>query len=164
MKNIKQYVLALLIICSVLTVGQARFFKDGFFPDNSNIKGDLKVSGDIDVNGSLLEDVTYISSTTFSGTESVTLTATQSGYIILKTTFAAITLVLPAASGNTGLSYTVVSSTAAEEGDPPTVTLDANASETINGETTNSDIDDWYDSLKITCDGTEWFITGGIIR
>jgi len=125
--------------------------------------GSVTTTGDVDINGTLLEDVTTISSTTYCGTSVSSLTVTQSGYIIFKST-QALTIGLPPVSGNAGLSYTIISSTSTDVGGPVTYTIDGNGAETINGSTTNTEMDAWYDSLKITCDGTEWFITGGNIQ
>jgi len=65
----------------------------------------------------------------------------------------AITLTLPAASGNTGLTYIIkkVDSTG------NTLTIDGNASETIDGSTTVV-ISSQYDSITIICNGTSWDI------
>jgi hypothetical protein len=65
----------------------------------------------------------------------------------------AITLTLPAASGNTGLTYIIkkVDSTG------NSLTIDGNASETIDGSTT-AVISSQYDSITIICNGTNWDI------
>lgn len=64
-----------------------------------------------------------------------------------------ITLNLPAASGNTGLQYHIkkIDSTS------NTVTIDGSGSETIDGGTT-AVIRSQYESVTVSCDGTEWWI------
>ena len=108
---------------------------------------------DVDVNGSLLLDVTSIDTAGKSSTQ--TLTATQSGYVVVQAT-EAVTLNLPAVSGNAGLAYTIKLDSAAVG--QYTVTLDGDGSEEIDGSTTNTQINTWYDYLKIVTDGVEWFI------
>lgn len=66
------------------------------------------------------------------------------------TTSAGFTITLPAASGNAGLEYDIKKVVAAN-----TLTIDANASETIDGATTLV-LTAQYDSVKIVCDGTKW--------
>ncbi len=132
-------------------------FKDGYFD------GTIYVDT-LDVDGALLESVTILTVTDFLDA-AITLTPAQGGFIVVKSSDS-VTLTLPAASTNAGLSYTVLhgSSTIASADGAITVTLDGNASETIDGATTDTDIDAYYDVLKITCDGTEWYRTGGNIH
>lgn len=66
------------------------------------------------------------------------------------TTAAGFTITLPAASGNTGLEYDIKKIVAAN-----TLTIDANAAETIDGALTLT-LTSQYDSVKIVCDGTKW--------
>lgn len=115
-----------------------------------NIAGDSTLAGNLDVNGSLLLNVTQITDA-----ETI-LTTTQAGYIIVTPT-TSIKIYLPAVSGNTGLTYTIKLDSAAIA--VPTITIDANASELIDGLTTCATINDWYDYIVIVCDGDEWFIT-----
>lgn len=65
----------------------------------------------------------------------------------------AITVNLPAASGNTGLTYVIkkIDSTA------NTVTIDGSGSETIDDSTT-FDLTSQHEVVRIMCDGTEWWI------
>jgi hypothetical protein len=65
----------------------------------------------------------------------------------------AITINLPAASGNTGLTYVIKKTDATGN----TVTIDGNSTETIDGNTTVT-ITNQYTSQTIVCDGTNWMI------
>lgn len=65
----------------------------------------------------------------------------------------AITLNLPAAADRTGWSYTIKKTDSSAN----TVTIDGNASETIDGATTQVISYQWT-SLTIVCDGTGWYI------
>jgi len=73
--------------------------------------------------------------------------------VLCDTTSNAITINLPAASGNTGLTYHIKKIDSVTN----TVTVDANASETIDGATTQVIIAQ-YDSMYIVCDGSNWHI------
>jgi len=64
-----------------------------------------------------------------------------------------ITLTLPAAADNVGLMYHVKKTDSSAN----IVTVDGNASETIDGATTQT-ITSQYDSIKIISDGTNWGI------
>jgi len=68
----------------------------------------------------------------------------------------AYTITLPAATGCSGKVLTVKN-----VGSTGTVTIDGNASETIDGSTTVS-LSSQYDSRTIVCDGTEWHIIGSV--
>jgi hypothetical protein len=82
------------------------------------------------------------SNTTLDGTHSTVLVDASGG---------AVTATLPAASGNTGLTYNIKSIDSTN-----TVTVDGNGSETIDGSTTVTLATD--ESITIQCDGTEWWI------
>jgi hypothetical protein len=78
-------------------------------------------------------------------------TATVSDHTLyFDTTAAGYTLTLPAASGNAGLEYVVKKTVAAN-----TLTIDANASETIDGALTLV-MSSQYDAVQIKCDGAGW--------
>ena len=64
----------------------------------------------------------------------------------------AVTIDLPAAASSTDEIYNIV-----KLGTTASVTVDGNASETINGATTNV-LSTQYDAIEIVCDGIEWFI------
>ena len=82
-------------------------------------------------------------------------TATTSDHTLyFDTTAAGYTLTLPAASGNSGLEYIVKKTVAAN-----TLTIDANASETIDGALTLV-LSSQYDATHIKCDGTNWQVLG----
>jgi hypothetical protein len=63
------------------------------------------------------------------------------------------TVTLPAASSSTGATYTIKKTDSSSNA----VTVDANASETIDGSTTQT-LDSQYDAFTIRCDGSEWFV------
>jgi len=93
------------------------------------------------------------------GRSTITVTATSytasTDRIILvddDTAGGAVTIDLPAAASNTDIDYNVV-----KLGTTASVTVDGNASETINGATTNVLSSQW-DSIWIVCDGTQWVI------
>jgi hypothetical protein len=68
-------------------------------------------------------------------------------------TSAAFTLTLPAAASNTGLEYSIKKIDSSANA----VTIDGNASETIDDSTTRV-LSSQYDSVTIVSDGTEWWI------
>lgn len=63
----------------------------------------------------------------------------------------AFTLTLPAASGNSGLTYTIVKTDTSTN----LITVDGNSSETIFGKTTVV-LSGQYDTINIVCDGSNW--------
>lgn len=74
--------------------------------------------------------------------------------VLVDATAAAVTITLPAAASNTGRQYYIKKIDAVNP-----VTIDANASETIDGQT------DWVmhlirSALHLYCDGTNWWIIG----
>jgi hypothetical protein len=89
-------------------------------------------------------------------TAAYTLTTTDS-IIKANAVAGAFTLTLPAASGNTGLTYTIIRTDLGSS--PNALTIDANASETIGGNLTYVL---WpAESLTIECDGTGWQVITG---
>jgi len=93
------------------------------------------------------------------GRSTITVTATSytasTDRIILvddDTAGGAVTIDLPAAASNTDIDYNVV-----KLGTTASVTLDGNASETINGATTHVLSSQW-DAVWIVSDGTQWVI------
>jgi len=142
-----------LVILFTAAIGD-QFSVDNFRIDSSGnviqTGKDYTTSGNVDVNGSLLLDVMYISYNS-------TLTVTQSG-LVISTGTAAFAIGLPTAVGNTGLTYTVK----LDSGPVPVyaITITPLGAETIDGETTNAQIDAWYDFITITSDGDEWLVTG----
>lgn len=86
-------------------------------------------------------------------TAAATLEPVDSGVIFLNNS-GTFTVTLPPAAVSAGVwfQFVKVSSAAAA------VTLDGNASETINGSTTFASIDAQYDAATIVCNGTAWFI------
>jgi hypothetical protein len=63
------------------------------------------------------------------------------------------TLTLPAAAANSGVEFTIKKT----DSNATTVTLDGNASETIDGSITYTIIEQ-YESVVIACNGTSWFV------
>lgn len=92
----------------------------------------------------------------YGATRSVTATGSvaASDYaIMVDATTAAVTINLPAAASNTGRVLNVKKIDASGNA----VTLDGNASETIDGATTLA-IATQYQSYTVICDGTGWWI------
>lgn len=87
-------------------------------------------------------------------TKTTTYTATTSDDVILvDSTSGAFTVTLYAASGNAGAKLTFIKISS----DTNAVTIDGNASETINGNTTTT-VDTQYEKLTLVCDGTNWLV------
>lgn len=86
-------------------------------------------------------------------TKTTTYTATTSDDVILVTTGSAWTLTLYAAAGNSGKILTVKKTSS----DLNALTIDGNASETIDGAATTT-INTQYETIKIICDGSNWHI------
>jgi len=81
-------------------------------------------------------------------------TATTSDWTILcDATSGAITVNLPAATNHTGRVYNIKKTDSSTNN----VTVDGNASETIDGSTTQVLYSQW-DSITIQCDGSNWHI------
>ena len=83
-------------------------------------------------------------------TISTTTTLGASNYTVLCS--ATLTVNLPAAASNTGRIYNIKNIGAAA-----TITIDPNASETIDGATTYT-LTTQYESVTLQCDGSAWFI------
>lgn len=66
----------------------------------------------------------------------------------------ALTVSLPAVSGNSGLSFLIVNV------GTQTVTIDPNASESLNGTSTSATMTTQYDWREIITNGSEWFFVG----
>lgn len=73
--------------------------------------------------------------------------------VICDATSNAITVNLPAASTSSSFRYYIKKIDSSAN----TVTIDANASETIDGDTTKI-LTSQYDSIEIVCDGSNWYI------
>ena len=86
-------------------------------------------------------------------TKTATHTATASEYTIVCNNSGAITINLPAASGASGRVYVIKKISAALNN----VTIDPNASETIDGATTKV-LTMQYESAMIQSDGTSWYV------
>jgi len=77
--------------------------------------------------------------------------------IKVDTSAGAVTVNLYAASGNSGRKLKIVKTTS----DSNDITVDGNASETINGSTTKT-IQKQYEALELICDGSNWLIVGTV--
>jgi hypothetical protein len=126
---------------------------------NTTVGGTLGVTGVTTATGGLTLGASFVDKTT-SLTSNTTLTSAHST-IFASASGGSFTLTLPAASGNTGLTYTIYKTdvSAAATGGGNTVTIDGNASETIGGSTTqvlasNTGVG----RIKIICDGSNWHI------
>lgn len=84
--------------------------------------------------------------------KSTTYTMTQTDYGILLTGTGTYTVTLPAVASSSGRVYQFK-----KTGASGTVTLDGNASETIDGAATRAMSTQW-EYIKLFCDGTAWFI------
>ena len=71
--------------------------------------------------------------------------------VLADTSGGSITFNLPAVSGYTGAEFKIIKTNASN-----TVTIDANASELIDGTTTNVTLSVIRDRIHLVCDGTEW--------
>lgn len=91
-------------------------------------------------------------------TAAVTLEPKDSGIIFVGNS-GTMAITLPPAATSAGVQYTFVKTTAAASA----ITIDGNASETINGATTHATMDAQYDTITIVCNGTAWFLTESII-
>ena len=96
---------------------------------------------------------------TFSTTSravTATTTATSADYLILAdATLGAVTVNLPAAADNAGLTIIVKKTDASVNA----VVLDPNASETIDGAATKSTTTQ-YARFVVVCDGSTWWVIG----
>ena len=73
--------------------------------------------------------------------------------VTVDATGAAVTITLPAASGNAGLTYVIKKIDSSVNN----VVIDGNAAETIDGVATVS-LSAQYEAKMIVCDGTNWFV------
>jgi hypothetical protein len=86
-------------------------------------------------------------------TTSTSITAALDNVILCNATGGAITITLPAAASNTNKIYSIKKIDSSANA----VTIDGNASETIDGSLTQV-ISSQYDCLTIMCDGSNWYI------
>jgi len=112
--------------------------------NNMTLVNDITMTGDLDTNG--IKTKTRSKSTTYIATAS-------DNSIFCNASGGAFTITLPAASGNGGLILNIKKIDSSVNA----VTIDANASETIDGALT-AVITTQYESVTIQCDGTEWWI------
>ena len=98
-----------------------------------------------DINTSMGWKVNTVTGTTTLGNHNVVFADATGG---------SFTLNLPAVASSTGRIYTILKTNGTN-----TVTLDGNASETINGVTTYP-ISTQYERLIIACDGSAWYVIG----
>lgn len=125
---------------------------------------DTLTATDADINGSLWLDVTTLAQSDFNvGNGTVTLTATQSGYIVVTATAThKVTIIIPSTGTiTTGTAYTIQN--VGDWSTAPRITLDvspvANATEKIENSETNTDMDACKDIIGIfSVDGVGWLI------
>lgn len=86
-----------------------------------------------------------------------TLTTADLGKILTIANTASLVLTLPAAADCAGQTITIVKTTA---GLP--VTLDGNASETVNGSTTLTVLNSTYSVVTLFCTGAAWLVVGNL--
>lgn len=92
-------------------------------------------------------------------TKTTNYTATSSDFVILVDSSGGNwTLTLPPAASNLGKYYYIKKTTS----DFSTITIDGNASETIDGGTTTT-LNTQYEALEIVCNGSNWFINARVI-
>jgi hypothetical protein len=89
----------------------------------------------------------------FSAAKTTTYTATGDETVI-PCSGSAFTVTLPAAANMTGKELTIVKTDSSLTN---IITIDGNASETINGSLTTT-LNTQYESVTIVCDGSNWFI------
>ncbi len=83
-------------------------------------------------------------------------TLTADNYMVTINASGNTTVTLPAAASHAKRVYTILNAHSTGK-----VTIDANNSETINGDSTIS-LTLQYQYVTIICDGTQWFIIGGV--
>jgi len=86
-------------------------------------------------------------------TGTITLTPYDSGVVIIGNT-ATMNVTLPPAASCNGVQYQFIKTTT----NAAAITVDGNASETINGATSYASMDAQYDSVEIVCNGSAWFV------
>lgn len=82
--------------------------------------------------------------------------ASSTNYALVDASTRNVTITLPAAADNERTVFTIKKIDSSNH----RVTIDANGTETIDGELT-VDLKLQYSYITIVCDGTEWFIIGG---
>jgi len=123
------------------TFGQTKF-GDGLYPKD-------------DTDG-LEFDVNRVTSKTATGT----LTIAECGFVKVSAAVAAYTLYLPTAMGNAGRYYMFIKTDA----NTTLITLDADGTETIDGQLTYTGLNYQYACVIFWSDGIEWFIVGRTIK
>lgn len=91
---------------------------------------------------------------TVTASKTTTYSATNGDDVIpCDATAGAFTVNLPAAASNAGVALTIIKTDSSVNA----ITVDGNASETIDGLTTRT-LNTQYESIRIICDGTTWYI------
>lgn len=141
------------------TANQVGIFE--FRLNNSGTNFQERIRPDTNDKVDLGEQTLKFSSAFFSGgitqnivSKTAAYTATDRDYTILcNATSAAFTITLPAAASHTGRIYNIKKTDSSANA----VTIDGNASETIDGTTTKI-LNTQYDRLMIQCDGSNWHV------
>jgi hypothetical protein len=123
---------------------------DIFYSDGTSQDEGLHFYKDASWN-KLLTGAVPPSFTTVTKTTTATLATSGEDNVLVDATTASFTVTLPAASGNSGVTYKITKTTPAN-----IVTIDGNASETIGGNTSIL-MGAKNDSIIITCDGSNWY-------
>lgn len=85
-----------------------------------------------------------------------TVTTGDGLHVIITSGSENFSILLPAVADNTNRILHI------KHSGTGTITIDPNASETIDGSATNTSMDTQYEHMKIYCDGSEWWIVGGV--
>jgi hypothetical protein len=118
-----------------------------------NTTGGISASDHRTVENNLLDGIWKRVSSAIDNTDSpYTVNLSNTQILLADPTSGAITVNLPAVTSSTGAILTVKNI-----GTTNAVTLDGNASETIDGATTKA-LSTQYDVVTVFCDGTEWHI------
>lgn len=96
----------------------------------------------------------WLNTDSFVASQTTTYTASTETVIPCDATSAGFTVALPAAASNIGKKYIIVKTDSTFNA----VTIDGNASETINGATTRT-LNTQYEAVQIVCDGANWYLT-----
>lgn len=104
------------------------------------------------IKGSLVRGIKPFGQALTSKTADYTVTANDE-IILVDSSGGLVTLTLPAVSGLSGKTYTIVKTDAAAIA----VVIDGNSAELISGQLTQA-IQEQFGVMRIICDGTAWYI------
>ena len=140
-----KYVILLGLSMSIVLLSLNGYSQTNTFPTSGNVGiGTNAPASTLQVAGSLALAIT---------TKAITYTAAAGDHTIICNNSGAITINLPAAAGCSGRIYVVKKISGAALN----VTIDPNASETVDGAATRV-LTTQYESVMIQSDGSNWFI------